>query len=150
VRYLLPVFPLFALALGLVVWQAGPRAVRIAVRCMAVMVGLKLLFAVALFPYYQHHYRGKNYADTAAAIKARVGDHPLYALNDTAAGLSVIGYLDTRRWPAPAIVWAPEGWDNAYAVAEKGDAAQGRVVERFKLGGDEVLLLCRGTACERP
>ncbi|MGH8616142.1 MAG: ArnT family glycosyltransferase [Burkholderiales bacterium] len=148
VRYLLPVFPLFALALGLVVWQAGPRAVKLAVRCMAVMVGLKLLFAVALFPWYQHHYRGKNYADIAAAIQARVGDRTLYTLNDTAAGLSVIGYLDTRRWPAPAIVWAPEGWDNAYAIAEEGDAAQGRVVERFKLGGDEVLLLCRGSACD--
>ena len=150
VRYLLPVFPLFALALGLVVWQAGPRAVRLAVRCMAVMVGVKLLFAVALFPWYQHHYRGKNYADTAAAIHARVGAQTPYALNDTAAGLSVIFYLDTRRWPAPAIVWTPEGWDNAYAIAEAGDADKGRVVERFKLGGDEVLLLCRGTACDAP
>jgi 4-amino-4-deoxy-L-arabinose transferase-like glycosyltransferase len=148
VRYLLPVFPLFALAFALAIWHAGERARRLSLGVLAVAVALKCVLAAVAFPLYQHQYRGKNYADTARAIAARVGDASLYTINDTAAGLSIAGYLDAARHPLRAVLWPPKDWTDGFVIAEPPDVAEGTLVERYKLGGDEVLLLCRGKACE--
>ena len=88
VRYLLPILPFVAIALAGLFRAWGEDAIRTLVRWMAVVVALKLVFALWGYPLYQREYRGQNYATAARDIMARAGATPLYTRNDTAAWLS--------------------------------------------------------------
>ncbi|MCE9640294.1 MAG: hypothetical protein K8S22_09155 [Betaproteobacteria bacterium] len=147
IRYLVPIYPLAGFALALLLWSAGDAARRSTRQWLAGMIALKLVAAVILFPYYQHQYRGENYALAARAIIERCGEHPLYTTSDTASGLSVVGYIDARWRQNAPVQWAPANWSTGFVLAEEADPAVGEVAARFKFGGDELFLLCRGAAC---
>ena len=149
IRYLVPIYPLIGFALALLLWSAGEQARLSTKRWLSGMVALKFVVAVFLFPYYQSQYRGENYALAARDIMERSSGHPLYTTADTASGLSVAGYIDAHWRRNDPIQWAPEGWSTGFVLAEEADPAVGEVSVRFKLGGDELFLLCRGTACAR-
>jgi 4-amino-4-deoxy-L-arabinose transferase-like glycosyltransferase len=147
IRYLVPIYPLIAFVLALLLWSAGEQARLSTRRWLIGMIALKFVAAVFLFPYYQSHYRGENYALAARDIIERSSGHPLYTTSDTASGLSVAGYIDARWRQGDPIKWPPEGWSTGVVFAEEADPAVGEVSARFKLGGDELFLLCRGAAC---
>ena len=147
IRYLMPIYPLAGFALALLLWSAGDAARRSTRQWLAGMIALKLVAAVILFPYYQHQYRGENYALAARDIIERASGHPLYTMADTASGLSVAGYIDARWRQEDPIQWPPEAWSTGFVIAEEADPAIGDISARFKLGGDELFLLCRGAAC---
>ena len=130
--------------------SAGDAARRSTRQWLAGMIALKLVAAVILFPYYQHQYRGENYALAARDIIERASGHPLYTMADTASGLSVAGYIDARWRQEDPIQWPPEAWSTGFVIAEEADPAIGDISARFKLGGDELFLLCRGAACAGP
>ena len=147
IRYLVPVYPVIGFALALLLWSAGEQARQSTRRWLLGVIALKFFAAVVLFPYYQSHYRGENYAIAARDIIERAGHHPLYTTSDTASGLSVAGYIDAYWRRADPIQWPPEGWTTGFVLAEEIDSAVGEVSARYKLGGDELFLLCRGAAC---
>jgi len=147
IRYLMPVYPLVAVALALVIWAAGTAALRTTQRWFTGMLVVKLAAALLLFPYYQSHYRGENYLQVAAEIMKIAGSDPLYTASDTASGLSVAGYIDARWRPADPLQWLPAEWHSGFVIAETADPAMGDERARYKLGGDELFLLCRGAAC---
>lgn len=149
-RYLLPIYPLLALLAARVVWQSGAAAIMTARKWIVGALILKFVVVLAIFPYYQSHYRGKNYDDAAADILALAQDTPLYSANVSAVGLSVTAYLDQRRYPAAAIQQPPAEWQTGYVLALGPDAALGEVYKKYRLGGDELYLLCRGAACTKP
>lgn len=148
IRYLVPLYPVFGLALAMVLWSAGAPALAGVRRWLTGIIVLKFIAVVALFPYYQSHYRGENYALAARDIIGYTAGHPLYTTNDTASGLSVAGYIDAWRYPVPPLQWTPPQWQSGFVIAEAPDAGVGEVSMRFKLGGDELFLLCRGAACQ--
>ena len=148
IRYLVPLYPLIALALALVLASAAAPALRAVRRWLTGIIVLKLIAVVTLFPYYQDQYRGANYALAAGDIIERSAGHPLYTTNDTASGLSVAGYIDAWRYPVPPLQWMPAQWQSGFVIAEAPDAAVGEINARYKLGRDELFLLCRGAACE--
>jgi 4-amino-4-deoxy-L-arabinose transferase-like glycosyltransferase len=147
IRYLTPVYPMVAIALSIVLWSAGTPALTVTRRWLSGILALKILAAVFLFPYYQSHYRGENYLQTAREIMKISDGHPLFTASDTASGLSVAGYIDANWRQADPIQWLPENWQTGFVIAEAADPAIGEVSARFQLGGDELFLLCRGTAC---
>jgi 4-amino-4-deoxy-L-arabinose transferase-like glycosyltransferase len=147
-RYLVPLYPLAALLFARVLWSAGQAARAAAVRGFVALLALKLVFVLALFPYYQRTYRGENYAQAARAILERTQGHALYTTNVSASGLSVAAHLDLLRLPAPPLAWPPAQWESGFVIAYTPDPALGRVAERYRLGGNELYLLCRGSACE--
>jgi 4-amino-4-deoxy-L-arabinose transferase-like glycosyltransferase len=149
-RYLLPIYPLLALVAARVVWQSGEAALVTACKWIIGVLVLKFIVALVIFPYYQSHYRGKNYDDAAADIMMLTQGYPLYSDNSSAAGLSVTAYLDQRRFPATAIPWPPAQWQSGYVLALGPDATLGGVYKKYQLGGDELYLLCRGEACAKP
>ncbi|MDD5180607.1 MAG: glycosyltransferase family 39 protein [Gallionellaceae bacterium] len=148
-RYLLPIYPLLALIAARVVWQSGEAALATARKWMTGALALNFVLALAAFPYYQSHYRGKNYDDAAADILTLTQGYPLYSANTSASGLSVTAYLDQRRHPAPAVQWPPGQWQSGYVLALGDDAMLGKVYKKYQLGGDELYLLCRGEACRK-
>ncbi|MCC7483973.1 MAG: hypothetical protein IT529_03195 [Burkholderiales bacterium] len=148
-RYLMPVYPLAALAIARVLWSAGPRAVRAAAFWIAAAIAVKLVVVLAAFPYYQQHYRGAAYADAARRILERTGGQPLYTSDVTASGLSVTAHLDTLRLPRAPLTFPPQEWQSGFILHNAEDPVLGRTVERYRFGGNVVYLLCRGAACGR-
>ncbi|HXF65256.1 MAG TPA: hypothetical protein VNK67_00970 [Burkholderiales bacterium] len=146
-RYLVPLYPLAALVFARVLWRAGEAAQAASVRWLGALLALKLAFVLALFPYYQKSYRGENYAQAARAILERTRGHALYTTNVSASGLAVAAHLDLLRLPEPPLAWPPAHWESGFVIAYAPDSALGRLVERYRLGGNDLYLLCRGSAC---
>lgn len=146
-RYLLPIYPLAALVFAWALWNARPAARAITLRWFVGLLALKLAFLLVAFPYYQKTYRGENHARVARDILERAAGHPLYSADSSASGLSVTAHLDILRLPAAPLVLPPAQWDSGFVIAYTPDPKQGRVVEKYRLGGNELYLLCRGSAC---
>jgi hypothetical protein len=148
IRYLVPLYPLAALVFARVIWSAGPAAQATTIRWCGALLAIKLALVLAVFPYYQKTYRGENYALAAKSILERTRGHPLYTTNVSASGLSVAASLDVLRLPAPPVAWPPPQWDTGFVISYTPDPGMGRLVEKFRLGGSELFLLCRGGACD--
>jgi 4-amino-4-deoxy-L-arabinose transferase-like glycosyltransferase len=148
-RYVLPVVPLLALALAVVLLRAGEASVQSAMKWLWMAVALKLILVLVAFPYYQNHYRGENYTATARVIVERTRGHPLYTQNVSASGLSVAAYINLQRLPEESLRVPPREWDNGFVIAYDADTNLGLVIKRFRLAGNDLYLLCRGMACEK-
>ncbi|HSD60685.1 MAG TPA: glycosyltransferase family 39 protein [Burkholderiales bacterium] len=147
VRYLAPILPLAALGAAVAIFRCGEPAVAVTVKWLWAAVVLKLLLLAVALPWYQEHYRGRNYAEAAQAIFARTRGQPLYVTDVSASGLSVTAHLNLLRLPQPPLLWPPRDWGEGFIIARTDDPALGRVAERYRLGGDNLYLLCRGSAC---
>lgn len=147
IRYLVPVYPLVALAVAIVLWRAGPSALAVSQRWLTGMVVLKLVAVVLLFPWYQSHYRGENYAIAARDIIARTAGYPLYVNDVSASGMSVAGYIDAYTHPAPPLTRPPAQWDSGFVIEYEEDARIGRTFKHYPLAANNLYLLCRGAAC---
>ncbi|OIQ99736.1 hypothetical protein GALL_181330 [mine drainage metagenome] len=149
-RYLMPIYPLIALVAARIIWQSGDAALALARKWIIAALVLKFAAALILFPYYQSHYRGENYDETAADILMLTRGQALYTANSTAAGLSVTAYLNMRRLPAPVLQLPPAEFASGFIVGLTADEALGKVFKKYRLGGDDMYLLCRGEACNSP
>ena len=149
-RYLLPILPLVALAFAVCVARQRESARRMAWHWLWVAVGLKIILATVLFPYYQHRVRGENYAQVAQQVLQRTAGFALYTHDVSAAGLSVTAYMNIQRLPRPVLTFAPPQWDNGFAVSNTADEKLGKVVAQYPLGNNVLVLHCRGAACDAP
>lgn len=148
-RYLIPLYPLFALVMARLLWRAGEAAMLTTARWLAAAIALNFVVLLVLFPYYQQHYRGANYAETAREIIALSQGQPLYTTDDRACGLNVTAYINQQRYPATALQWPPQTFESGFVIAETADEQLGSVYKKYQLLGDTMYLLCRGTACQQ-
>lgn len=148
VRYLVPLYPLAGLVIARVLWLGGEATLATMRKWVIGLIAVKLLVVLIAFPLYQQHYRGANYAETARAIIARTAGHPLYTTNVSASGLSVAAYIDTARLPQQPLGFPPLDWQQGYALAYEPDEKIGRIAAQYRLGGNDLYLLCRGVACD--
>lgn len=147
VRYLVPLYPLAGLAIARVLWLGGEAVLATTRKWLIGLIVAKLLVVLIAFPLYQQRYRGANYAEAAQAIIARTAGHPLYTLNVSASGLSVTAYIDTARLPQQPLAFPPAEWSDGFVLAYEPDEKIGRIAAQYRLGGNELYLLCRGAAC---
>lgn len=147
IRYIMPLYPLIALIIACLIWQAGEARLRFAVRWLAAAIVLKYVLGWWAFPAYQEKFRG-NYAAAAADIVATTRGFPLYVTDVSATGLSVAAHIDTLRLPAPPLRWPPQVWDHGFVLSYGANPELGQLSRRYPLGGNELYLLCRGAACE--
>lgn len=147
-RYLLPLYPLFALVMARVIWRAGPAAVKTSAAWLVGVLAIKLVFLLIAFPYYQATYRGANYLQTAKEIQEKTRGFPVYATDVTSTGLSVVAYLDVLLLPGGPVVWPPKDFDSGFVVSDGRFPEMGTIVQTWQLGGNTTHLLCRGAACE--
>jgi len=148
VRYLLPIYPLFALIAARLIWRAGLPAIRITRRWLVATIALGFVLGLLVFPYYQQQFRGANYAQAAADIIARTQGQPLYVTDSTAAGLNVAAYINQQRYPQQALQYPPEKLATGFIIARTHGSTLEKIAKEYKLGGDQLYLLCRGTACK--
>jgi 4-amino-4-deoxy-L-arabinose transferase-like glycosyltransferase len=147
VRYLLPLYPLAGLVIARLLWLGGPQLLRLTRRWLIGAIVLKLIVVTVVFPLYQARYRGANYAETAQVILDRTRGHALYTSNVSASGLSVAAYMDVARLPQPPLTFPPAQWTDGFVMAYQPDPQLGQVAAQYRLGGNELYLLCRGAAC---
>jgi 4-amino-4-deoxy-L-arabinose transferase-like glycosyltransferase len=146
-RYLLPLYPFVAIAIAWSLWTRVPSAA--ARRWIIGIIVVKLVAVLVAFPYYQSRYRGENFEAAARDIVRRTAGQPLYSNNVSASGMSVTAHVDILRLPAAPITFAPERWDAGYVIAYTPDPKLGRIAGEYRLGGNTLYLLCRGSACVR-
>jgi 4-amino-4-deoxy-L-arabinose transferase-like glycosyltransferase len=146
-RYLLPIVPLVAMVFAALISQGSEGLRRNAWRGMWLVVVIKIFFVAIAFPQYQQRYRGANYAEAAAAILQRTAGHTLYTTDVSASGLAVTAHINVIRLPQPALVFPPAEWKDGFVIAYKADKKLGLVFESYRLGGNDLYLLCRGKAC---
>jgi hypothetical protein len=147
IRYLLPLYPLAGLIIARVLWLAGSTWMVRARWCILVLIMIKLILVLVLFPLYQQRYRGANYAEAAREIIQKTAGHVLYTTDVSASGLSVAAYINLARLSQPPLTLPPTNWNNGFVIAYVADPGLGAVVEKYRLGGNDLYLLCRGTAC---
>jgi 4-amino-4-deoxy-L-arabinose transferase-like glycosyltransferase len=149
IRYLLPVYPLIALVCARLIWRAGDAARVLALRWFAAVIALKFAFALVLFPAYQAHYRGENYAQAAQVVIARTQGFPLYVTDVRSVGIAIAAYIDIARFPQAPLTFPPQAFDSGFVLSMEADAQMGEVAETYTLAADKIYLLCRGAACAR-
>lgn len=120
-----------------------------ALRWFAGLIAVKWLFALALFPYYQSHYRGENYVKTAHGLHQKAAGYPLYANDVRSIGLNIIGQLDLDRLPQPPIYTPPADWNNGFLLTGDATHQGSQLVEKIVVAKDEIYLFCRGAACAK-
>ena len=147
VRYLVPLYPLAGLVIARLLWLAGEDALASTRKWLIGLIVVKLAVVLVAFPIYQQRYRGANYAEAAQAIIARTAGQPLYTLNVSASGLSVTAYIDVARLPLQPLSFPPVEWRDGFVLAYDPDEKIGPVAEQYRLGGNTLYLLCRGSAC---
>ena len=150
VRYLIPIYPLFALIAAWLIWQAGDAAMRTTQRWLAATIAFSLVLGLFVFPYYQHKFRGENYALAATDVISIVGEQSLYVVDSSASGLNVAAYINQQRYPHQALQYPPSQWQHSFVLARSADPQLGKVHKKYQLLGDELYLLCRGVACDQP
>lgn len=148
VRYLMPIYPLFALITARLIWRAGSPAIQTTRRWLIATIALNFLLGLVVFPYYQHTYRGENHSLAASDILARVQAQPLFITDSTTNGLNVAAYIDQQIYPKQALQYPPHELESGFIISMTGGTPQEKVVKEYKLGGDQLYLLCRGTACD--
>lgn len=148
IRYLLPIYPVAALVLAVVIWKCGEQAITLARKWTIAAIALKFAAVLIVFPLYQEHYRGKNYYEAAREITALTANHALYMKDADAASLSVGGYINSLRYPGqPPLIFAPDQMKDGFILSREANPALGKTFKVFQLGADTLTLLCRGAAC---
>ena len=56
-------------------------------------------------------------------------------------------HIDILRLPQQALMFPPAEWNDGFVIAYEPDPKLGTVAAKFRLGGNELYLLCRGAAC---
>ncbi len=146
-RYLLPIVPLLAIVFAALIDHGGERLRNVSFRLMWAVVAVKIVFVTIAFPQYQERYRGANYFAAAQAILERTEGHALYANDSSASGVAVTAHIDVARLPQPPLVSPPAEWSNGFVIAYAPNPQLGAVAAQYRLGGNDLYLLCRGTAC---
>ena len=147
IRYLVPVYPLIALVSARLIWRSGEAGRQLALRWFTGLIAFKFVFALALFPYYQNHYRGKNYVETAHEIARKTAGFQLYVNDYRSIGLNIAGQIDIDRLPLPPLSSPPGAWNNGFLLSLESKDAGSQLVESYTVAKDTVYLFCRGTAC---
>jgi hypothetical protein len=111
------------------------------------MIAVKIIAIALIFPWYQSHYRGENYAIAARDIIAKTDGHPLYINDVSASGMSVAAYIDAFTHPTFPIQIPPAEWESGFVLAYEEDPRLGRTFKHYKLAANNLYLLCRGAAC---
>lgn len=165
IRYLMPIYPLFAFFAAGIIRQSGTAWVARARYWVLGMLALQLSLFLIAFPLYQKHYRGENYMHAAEEIARIAKDRPLYSNITTSYGEIVTANLNALRYPLPALqttpgatIWEiPEqgksvrgDWENGFVLTGSTVFPDTQVFREFQLAADKLYLLCRGAACDAP
>jgi 4-amino-4-deoxy-L-arabinose transferase-like glycosyltransferase len=145
-RYLMPLYPVFALVMSHGITASGEAAVELLRRLLWLTIGINIVVAAADYAYWERSKNGDHRA-VARLIIDRVGDAPLYAADRTAAGLSLAAEINTLRPGKPPLKRPPADWQGFAIAWNPPRGAGAESAEPLALGRQVRYLLCRGPVC---
>ncbi|MBW8073094.1 MAG: hypothetical protein GJU77_05360 [Ferrovum sp.] len=117
------------------------------------VVGLVLLglgISAVGYPLYQQRVRGDNYARMASQIEALAGPYPIYTLNWSSVGLSVVALIDSQHFDRSAIVSPPSRLTDGLVIAYTPHDLPGEGWAELEVQAEQLVLICRGKVCAAP
>jgi len=116
IRYLLPLYPWFAILLSCFIWQR--QLIEKAIVLLILTILIKYVTATLWFPYkYQTRY--DHASIIAKDILQNTLDHSLYFQGDSAVGLSLAGSINQLQWPAQPVQAHPQKNKNYYFILKE-------------------------------
>lgn len=146
IRYVLPLYPLIAFGLASRLARFDTIKLRVAIYSIAAVIVLKCV-GLAVFPMYLAKHRGDAQA-VAKALIAAAGPDPIYANDFTSAGLSIVGNVDSSRWPAAPVAVPPKGVEQGWILSREANLPGARIAKVVYLGKERLLFLCVGRSCD--
>lgn len=147
-RYMVPLYPLFALVGAMIIKRAGGAFPVMLVRTQCVLVVAACVVTAVAYPAYERIVRG-DYATVAQTIFARTQGRPLYARDDSSVGLSLVAHLNDLRTHAgqPPLTVPPEGWTEGFVLAVNVTDIPDATAIALRIGNRQRYLMCRGPVC---
>lgn len=147
IRYLTPLFPFAGLILAYLAFYGAPMVREWSVKFITVAIALKFVLGLWGFPFYDKRFRGSF--EAAKDIVCIVGQHHLYATNVAASGLTTVAQIDLLIRPAAPLAWPPAQFNDGFVISYTPDHNIGSLYKKYRIGGNNLYLLCRGAACDR-
>jgi hypothetical protein len=147
-RYMVPLYPLFALVGAAIIQHAGGAFPATLVRTQYVLVVAAGVVTAVANPVYEWIVRG-DYAAVAQTIFARTQGRPLYARDDSSVGLSLVAHLNDLRTQEgqPPLTVPPEGWAEGFVLTVSATDIPDATPIALRIGHRARYLMCRGPAC---
>lgn len=146
IRYLIPLYPLAAIILAYMAFHGAPKVRGWAVNWLIAAIVLKFIFGLWVGPYLYNDRKG-SFETVARDIVNITGQHNLYALNSAASGISTIAHIDRLIFPRAPLISPPAQFDNGLVISYTLDQNLGKLYKKYRIAGDNLYLLCRGSAC---
>lgn len=146
IRYLMPLYPLAAVILGYMSFHGAPKVRGWAVNWLIAAIVLKFIFGFWVGPYLYNERKG-SFETVARDIVSITGQHNLYALDSAASGISTVAYIDRMIFPKAPLISPPAQFDNGFVISYTLNQNLGMLYKKYYIAGDDIYLLCRGTAC---
>jgi len=148
-RYYMPVYPMMAISMAYIVWNAPIQLKRLIVFLLAATLILKFLACIYFYAYQIEFYGDDQKA--ARDIIQTVQDYPLYTDSDLVApALSITSVLDSIRWPKTPLI-VPDIVNQkpkTYYVIGLHIENNGHLVKMYPISGSPIYLSCYGD-CEK-
>ncbi len=154
IRYILPLYPFFALIASYILYQVGEKAIKLTTIILGVMLVVKLFFGIYGYTLIERKVRG-DYTTIAQDVIQKTQGHPLYIEDDTATGLSVTAQIDVLRLPEAPLTRCKDRHGNIvrkegfYLVNDLKGYEKSQVFHQYSLGRHKLYLLCNGKACHK-
>lgn len=145
-RYLMPLYPIFALVMSHGIAGSGAWFVAALQRLLLLMVGVNVIVGVVGFPLYEQAARG-DYRAAARMIIERANGAPIYAADSSSVGLSIVAEINTLRHEAPPLTLPPHDWQGFLIAQDARPNEPIESAERLVLGRRHLYLLCRDADC---
>lgn len=139
-RYIMPLYPLIAFALGYWIWQLGNHAIRATFLVMSFCIVLRYVVGMWAFPYYEAHYRG-NYKVIAQDILSITQGKPLYVNDVTSVGISVAAQIETISFPDIRLTFPGNTLKKGFLISHIPDFPHAHIQKVYTLGSQKVYLL---------
>jgi hypothetical protein len=144
-RHLMPLYPFMALVMASLVTCAGEWFRQIALKALVAAIVIAYAVATVGSPLYRSIFRG-DHREMATQIIDRAAGAPIYSIDDTSFGLSIVANINMLRGPVkPVTRVATSG--PGFTISEKSGPIGGRVVMELKSGHRTRYLLCDPAVC---
>jgi 4-amino-4-deoxy-L-arabinose transferase-like glycosyltransferase len=148
IRYLIALYPLIGIVCAYLLWEQNENWYKWINRLLFVVVGLKLLFGIIIYPYYQIKIRGLNYVELAHDLLKTVEGLPIYTNDGRSVGLNIVNELDKENYPKQFITLPPVKWKEGMLISIN-ELPNYHLYKTIKVTGDTIYIYCQGTACNR-
>lgn len=142
VRYLQPLYPLFAMMFAYIIYSGGELLLKKTIVWLIVCIGINYIVMFVWYPYDQAVYKG-NARTIAQEIIQLVQDEPLYINDSGAGGLRIAAELNSLRANKPPLR-AIGGDYRGFVVVHNPADITGKLIATYKLGGITVYLKGNG------